>query len=163
VGYTRSHLGQYEEAIGRHTSALELATTAGFRRGEVEAMIGLAIAYRGLGRPDDALHSAEAALEAAEAAGFHSFAAHTLTVLAEIHFDRQEPDQALEYVRRALAIHEQTGHRLGHARAHRAAGAIRQHESPDAARRHWREAYELFMDLGTPEADALRTLLDAAG
>nr|WP_042177986.1 BTAD domain-containing putative transcriptional regulator [Kibdelosporangium sp. MJ126-NF4]CEL12897.1 Pathway specific regulator [Kibdelosporangium sp. MJ126-NF4]CTQ98581.1 Pathway specific regulator [Kibdelosporangium sp. MJ126-NF4] len=162
IGYSRSHLRQFDEAVSSHNRALELARTAGFRRGEVEALVGLATAYRGLERPQDALGCALTAWRAAEGSGFRSFAAHALTALAEIHSDLHEHDQAVEYARRAVDLHGETGHRLGRARALRATGTILQREDSVAAQEHWRSALALFTELGTPEAEQLRTVLDTA-
>jgi len=40
-----------------------------------------------------------------------------MTVLAEIHLTLRKPADAAEHARHALAIHRETGHRLGQARA----------------------------------------------
>jgi len=75
------------------------------------------------------------------------------TVLAATHVTAGHPDRAIEPARAAIALHQTTGHRLGHAPTLLALGHALHHlHSPAAATAAWREALALFTDLGAQEA-----------
>jgi hypothetical protein len=52
------------------------------------------------------------------------------------------------------------GHRLGEARTLRTLGhAVREIHGDEAVHPHWPDALAIFTELGTPEAEGLRSLL----
>lgn len=68
--------------------------------------------------------------------------------------------QALTHAELALGLHRRTGHRLGQARTLRLLGLVlRDTDGAEAAVGCWRQALDLFTDIGSPEADGLRGLL----
>jgi hypothetical protein len=64
--------------------------------------------------------------------------------------------------RQALELHQQTGYSFGATRALQVLGCVLR-DTGDllTAVRRWQEALELFTDIGSPEANEIRTLLDA--
>ncbi|WP_165956400.1 AfsR/SARP family transcriptional regulator [Kribbella antibiotica] len=72
--------GDTRSAVAKHASALELSRSAGYRQGEITALIGLG---RTLAPADGVLHL-EAALELARSTGFRLREAQALSVLAEV-------------------------------------------------------------------------------
>lgn len=81
-------------------------------------------------------------------------------VLAPAFLELGRQDEALGHAKQALDLYRQTRHRLGVARTLHVLGtALRDAGDPQAAARCWQEALELLTGTGSPEADALRTLL----
>lgn len=59
-----------------------------------------------------------------------------------------------------MAICQETGHRLGEARAFRLIGdAVDVHKGREAARPDWQRALAIFAEIGAPEAGELVNLL----
>ncbi|WP_143342507.1 AfsR/SARP family transcriptional regulator, partial [Crossiella equi] len=63
-------LGRPHEAERHHTEALRVATLAGYLLGEINALIGQAVAYQALGRAEQARNRLHAAAAAANRGGF---------------------------------------------------------------------------------------------
>jgi DNA-binding SARP family transcriptional activator/Tfp pilus assembly protein PilF len=165
LGDTEQRLARHRAALERYEQARRLAREAGTRGQEVDALVGLATANRHLGRLELAIEPAVQALRLAREAGYRMLEAHAGSALADSQLACGHPDQAAEHARQALAVHRETGHRLGEARTLRSLGhALGRTQGTDAALAHWQAALAIFADTGaTPEADALRDLLAAAG
>jgi len=83
-----------------------------------------------------------------------------LTMLAQVHLAQGELDEASRRAEQAVAVHRETGHRLGEARALVLLGrAVGEGAGCEAAARSWQRAYAILTDLGSPEAEAIRGLL----
>ncbi len=142
------------------TEAVQVARETRFRRNEVDAMIGLAAVHRTEGQHDYALSLATNALEGARESQFRQSTGVALTSLADTHLETGEHETALEHATEALPVHRQVGHRLGEARTLRTLGHVeRQLRGDQAVHPHWPNALAIFTELGTPEAEQLRTLL----
>jgi tetratricopeptide (TPR) repeat protein/transcriptional regulator with XRE-family HTH domain len=160
VASLHQRLGQHQQAIDHHQQALRLARETEARCPEVVALIGLAAAHQHLQQPDQALGCAQQARTLARQTGYRLLEGQALTTLAGIHFDQCQPDRAIRRAWEALAIQRDTGHRLGQAHTLLVLGRVLyQTEGADAALPHWQEALELFSDIGSPEADHVRSLL----
>jgi tetratricopeptide (TPR) repeat protein len=109
-------LGRLREALDGQRQALDLAREIGGHYTETEALTGLAAAHHRAGHHDLAAQHAEAALTIARRAHFRVLEGDALTEFAVIHL-HQDPARALDLAEQALAIHTQTGHRVGAARA----------------------------------------------
>ena len=89
--------------------------------------------------------------------------ADTLISLGEISLASGRPGDARAQHTAALSLAEKTSHKHEQARAHRGLGAVCHADGDLAgARRHWQQAFTLFTELGTPEADQVRAQLAAA-
>jgi tetratricopeptide (TPR) repeat protein len=93
--------------------------------------------------------------------GYRVIEGRALTALADLQLANDRSDQAIDYAERALASHRRTGDRLGIARTLIVLG--RAVKRPDAALPHWQEALELLAELGAPEAEQVRLLIQRAG
>jgi tetratricopeptide (TPR) repeat protein len=103
---------------------------------------------------------ARQALTLAGGAGYRILEGQAHTILAAAHLDLGDYAQAIEHARRALALHRRTGHRLGYARALVTLGhVLRRAGDVGAATAAWRRALALLDDLGSPEADQVRSYL----
>ncbi len=156
------HLGQAHDAGDHYRRALELAQQIFSRTTEAGARLGLADVHLALDQPCQALDGARHALGIAAAAGMRILQGHAHTTLAAAHHRLGRHDQALTHAGQALELHQQTGCGLGAARALQVLGcALRDTGDLLTAVRRWQEALALFTDMGSPEADEIRTLLDA--
>jgi len=72
--------GHQEDALAKHTSALAISRSAGYRQGEITALIGLGRTLP----PEEGLHHVEQALELAGSTGFRLREAQALAVLAVV-------------------------------------------------------------------------------
>jgi DNA-binding SARP family transcriptional activator len=162
LGTVAQCLAQHKQAILHHQQALHLARETKTRYPEVEALIGLAGASERLGRLDQAHTCADQAIALALQAGYQLLEGQALTALAGIHLDQDHPDQAIRHAQQALAIHRETGHRLGEARTLVVLGlALERIGHREAALPQWQEALAVFSDIGTPNADQVRDLLQS--
>ncbi|MCI0689046.1 MAG: winged helix-turn-helix domain-containing protein [Sporichthyaceae bacterium] len=154
LGYVDVGLGRYEPAVGNFLTALAVAREPGIRYTEIDAGIGMAIAYRRLGRLDAALSYGRGALDAAVEVGYRLFEGRARSALADILQAAGDP-VAKDQARQALRIHRECGYRLGEAQTLALLGQL----STGAQARQYRlAAIEVFAELGTPEAAELRAL-----
>ena len=157
-------VGRHQEAIEDYRQGLHLARKAASRHLETDALIGLSTVHRRLGDHDRASGHARDALAIAREAHFRVLEGQALTALAEIHLRRRQPVEAASYARDAIDLHRGTGHRFGEARALVCLGTVlRQTEDSHAALHHWQEALALFTDIGTPDSDRVRALIERHG
>ena len=160
LGTIHLRLGDGRRAVDLHGAALrEIGDTTG-RYADVEAHLGIARAEHLLGDPDAAGRTALRALGLARTAGYRVLEGQALTTLAEVSLDSGSLDRAATLGEEALASHRDTGHLMGAAQAHAVLGRVhRQAGLLTAARAHWREAVRLYEEIGTTDADEVRTLL----
>ena len=153
-------LARPESAADRHQQALEVARQTGARYPETEALLGLAAAHQHLGHPDQAMADAHQALTLTAQAGYRLLEGRARTTIAGIHLDQDRAGLAIHQAEQALSVHRETGHRLGEARTLLLLGlALRQIGRAKAALPHWRQALALFTEVGAPDADQVRDLL----
>ena len=159
-GSIEQRLGRSGSALGRHERALALARRAGAASQEVEALVHLVAAYHGLGDADQARRYADEALAGSRRAGYRVLEGRALAALAAVELEEGGLDRAADLAGQAVAIQREAGHRLGEAAALVLLGHALRHTDPGAAEIHWRRAYDLFVDVGTPDAVDVRNLLD---
>ncbi|WP_188197731.1 ATP-binding protein [Nonomuraea sp. SYSU D8015] len=154
-------LGGAQDAGDHYRQALELAQQISSRTREADALLGLADVCLALEEPHQALDRAQHALGIAAVAGMRILQGQAHTTLAAAHRRLDRHHQALTHARHALELQRQTGHRLGAARALQVLGCVlRDTGDLQTAVHCWQEALELFTDIGSAEADKIRTLLD---
>ncbi|WP_248966264.1 tetratricopeptide repeat protein [Sphaerisporangium perillae] len=157
-------LGRHQQAIDLYTRGLLLAQEAGMRNSETEALIGLSSVNSHLGNYDEARAFSRDALAIARKAHFRVREGQALTALAEIHLNRGELAETVDHARQAIDLHRDSGHRLGEARALVHLGtALRHTPGGQVGIRHWQEALAIFTDIGTPETEHVRALIDHSG
>lgn len=161
LGRALEGAGRPEEAIVEHLEALAIAQDTSYPWGNCAARRGLASAYRAVGRLDDAFGMAREALDRAERYQFRLAEMDVLVTLGRIHLSTGDALGALDCARRAASLGETSGQRLVHARSmHLAGDALRVCGSAEDARKHWKIALDLFVEIGTPEAEVVRAQLD---
>ncbi|GAB3413997.1 AfsR/SARP family transcriptional regulator [Flindersiella endophytica] len=149
--------GDLAAARATFERARELATSTQVAGCLAPALRGLAETELAAGRLELAESLAARAIEYAEERPWSPVQVAGATVtLARVELALGRPEAAVAHGRRALAIHQETGHFLGLARAHRVLG-----EATVGAEgvEHLREALRRFEAYGSPEAADVRTRL----
>ncbi|MGH2771022.1 MAG: ATP-binding protein [Actinomycetota bacterium] len=161
LGSTYFRLGRFDEAISCSSRARGIYREIGYRLGETQALDALGAAYRHLRRFDEAIGSLEQSLAICREIGERWVEAVTLHILGNTHRDLALLEEAIDYYRAALAICREIEDRWGEARNLHLLGLVLEHtRGMDAARARWREALEIFTELGASEADKIRALLE---
>jgi DNA-binding SARP family transcriptional activator/Tfp pilus assembly protein PilF len=146
-------LGQHEQALELVEHALRLIRDSD-RYSVAQLLIGLAVARLHLGQHEPARDQAEQALTFARQHSYRMLEGIALTVLAQCRLELDDRDGAARVAAEAVAVQRETGYRLGEARALVPLGWASANPGP-----HWTSALALFADLGTPEAEQVRSLL----
>jgi tetratricopeptide (TPR) repeat protein/transcriptional regulator with XRE-family HTH domain len=162
LGGVERLLGRYEIAARHHERALALFRQGGRRTGQAWALVGLGDTYTGLGRPDQARAHHQRALEMFRDLGERSFEAWALNGLGEAERVAGNLGPADAHHRAALAIAAATAARDQQARAHHGLGQVYEALGEfGPAGDHYRQALAVYVDLGSPEAEQVRTRLAA--
>ncbi|KAB8194714.1 tetratricopeptide repeat protein [Nonomuraea phyllanthi] len=155
-------LGHAHDADAQYRQSFKLAERIASPINKVRAGLGLADVRLALDRPHQALDRAHHAQDIAARTGLRILQGGAHITMAAAHHRLGHHDQALAHAQQAVELHRRSGHRLGEARALRILGcAHRDTGDPRAAVRRWHEALDLLTGLAGPEAEEIRTLLDA--
>ncbi len=161
-GAFHHRLGDEERALHNQVRAVQVATGSKDQHLSMCALVRLARTESAYGLGAEAREHAGSALGMARPSGARIVAGDALTVLSAIERQWGNLPAAVARADAALAVHRRTGHHLGTARALRALGlALREEAAGDEATERaescLREAYDLFVAFGSPEAEAVRT------
>ncbi|NBH05290.1 tetratricopeptide repeat protein, partial [Amycolatopsis sp. SID8362] len=149
--------GDHDAAIGylRRSGRIALDLGSGGLGGPVLAALGGA--YAGLGRSEEADDHFRRALEFAKTGGDTNLEVSALNEFAAT----KTGAEATALYERALALAERTGHLRERAVAHRGLGTAHRAAGEHAeAKAHLEAALAAYTELGIPEADEVRRLLD---
>jgi DNA-binding SARP family transcriptional activator/tetratricopeptide (TPR) repeat protein len=157
--FIEQRLGQHRSARDNHRRALDIGRRTDNMYPQIAALVGLVAAHQHLGEVCDARTCADEAIAISRRHGYRLMEGQALAALAAVDIDEGRYVPAIERARQALDIQRDTGHRPGIARAHLLLGHALRPDDPAAAAVHWHEAHDLFAEIGTPDADDVRTLL----
>jgi DNA-binding SARP family transcriptional activator/tetratricopeptide (TPR) repeat protein len=162
LGAIHNALLRFDRAEQHFAAALALLHRLGEPENEGYALAGLALAKHRLGRSDEGIDLAEQAIAVTRRRGFRVEEGMAHTTLAQLHTERGNHLLAGEHAAQADKLHRATGHRLGLADALtiRGRAAAADNRLSDAVR-HWHEAADLYLAIGSPKAATIRTLLVA--
>jgi tetratricopeptide (TPR) repeat protein len=169
-GYALGNLGAVESLLGRHWDAvhhLEQALAncreANDRGGEGSALGTLGAIYRRLGRLTQAVEHLQQALVISRETADRSLESETLNAIGATLRDLRQPAPALAHYRAALALTQRTGDRQENANALNGIAEVLEGANQlDIAHGYWRRAHAIYVELGLPEADTLRSRLGGA-
>lgn len=163
LGTTYGKLGHGQDALEHHRQALAIFREVGYRVGEGDALHGLGVVHLGLGHHEVALNHLRQALAIADEIGEADLETVVRNDIGGALHVGGHGGEARTQFEAALVRAEETGDRYEKARALAAIGHLCA-ESGDlaGAAQNWRDAAGLYADLGVPEADELRALLDGA-
>jgi DNA-binding SARP family transcriptional activator/tetratricopeptide (TPR) repeat protein len=153
--------GDDQAALDHLGHALRLFRAVGTPAQAAEARNGIGWHLGRLGRYQDARTQCELALATLREHNYADAVANTLDSLRFVSYEQGDFDTALDYGHQALAAYRTLGHTFEEANAldHLAAAHLAAHE-PDAARRCWQQAYELYQAQNRfPDADRVRRRL----
>jgi DNA-binding SARP family transcriptional activator/tetratricopeptide (TPR) repeat protein len=155
-------LGDHPAARVELDRALELARGVG-APAEAVVLAHEADLARRLGGYDEAHETGRAALRLLQTVRRPAIEAAVANTLGSVHRARGEAELALEWHSSARKLAEGIGFRIELARAlDGMAHALAALGNADAARRNWQLALDHFVEMGVPEADAVRRHLEAA-
>jgi len=155
---------QDEVALDYYQQAIAMQLELGDRIGEADSLTCIAVIFRHWGRYEEAAAHCQRALAMARELGHRTVQLTVLVTLGDVALAAGRPAEALGHHQAALGLAEEMSDRFMQARALRGLGTVRQAMGdPAAARRHWQRALELYTDLGVPQAEVVRDLLDPAG
>ncbi|GIH15550.1 AfsR/SARP family transcriptional regulator [Rugosimonospora africana] len=163
LGLVYARMERYDEAISAYLRSLEITGRSGDRGASSNNLTNLGNAYRKLGRHQEAVERHTEALRLAREIGDRHTEAETLNNLGDVYCDTGRADDALRCHEQAMAIAAEAVDPLDIAHGHHGIGNVLRERDPDAAREHWSRALAIYTDMGVPEADELRALLDEAG
>ncbi len=164
MGEIQLYKGDYEEALASYRSALAISHETGDRRNQAGTLSAIGAVYQRMERYDEALiHHQKASVIAEEIADSQ---ARQLAFfgIAEVHRGIGHYDIALDYYSHALTLAREIGYLYEQARVLEGiADTLLRTRRREAARIHWRQALDLFQQLGAPEAEAVRIRLQTLG
>ena len=146
----------YVRAQEYYDEVLRAALGYGDYNHETCALIGGASVRRSLGALRESLQYAQRAVASCHERGSRVYEAEALVELAETHLALGNLARARQHAERSVALGAEVGCRLIHAKAMRTLGdALRRIEGERAALPYWRAAHDLFVEVGSPEAQEL--------
>ncbi|MGC9671358.1 BTAD domain-containing putative transcriptional regulator [Planosporangium sp. 12N6] len=163
LGSVYERLGRYETAIDHTRQALDLMRETGDRRDEGDTLSTLGTIYRHLGQYDRSREHLHQALRIAREVGDRTTETVILNDIAETHRAQGQYREALLHHHQALDHSRTVQDRLQQARAHDGIGHLLRERDLAAARQNWRQALDIYTELGLPEADELRHRINQLG
>jgi tetratricopeptide (TPR) repeat protein len=160
LGVVEVRRGRYGPAAEYFHQALTLYRQLGSRTGEGWALEGLGTVHTRLGRPAEATEYHRQALAIFRETGDRDGESWALNSLGEAAHTNRSSTDALTHHTDALTIATDTDDRDQQARAHTGLGHAHHTLGNLArARHHYQHALTRYTDLGTPEAEQIRTRL----
>jgi tetratricopeptide (TPR) repeat protein len=154
--------GRYQQANDHLQQALALHRQVGDRAGEASALGSLGTVYERLGRYQQANDHLQQALALHRQVGDRAGEARTLNDLGETQHAVGQVREAHIQHTTALTVAIEINDRYEQARAHNRLGhTYYATDDPHEAGRHCRHALTLYTDLGVPEPDGVRIVLNS--
>ncbi|MEV0675882.1 tetratricopeptide repeat protein [Actinosynnema sp. NPDC050436] len=153
---------EHDEAVEHYRWALDLAGEIGERWSWAVVNSYLSDAYRALGKYDVALDGFDKSVTVLRELGDRQAESCALDRIGEVHRNMGNLRSTVAYLEEALAASESVVDLWGRAALLRKLGDV-QHElgEDDDARRAWKEAVQMFEDLGDARARGIRARLAA--
>ena len=152
--------GRLGEAIACQRECASINRQLGDRQQAAWGLNNLGMAYVADGRPAEAIEPMQECLRIAEELGLPQMQAVCFDTLGLVYQGVGRSAEALECWARSIASWRDCEHRLGLAEALQHRGdACHALGQLAAARRDWREALQIYDELGAPEAEAVRARL----
>lgn len=160
ISYSYDQQGDPRTALGPAAQALRLFQLAGDRAGQARALNGIGWNYTQLGEHRRALEYCQQALALQEETGDREGQPYTWDSLGHAHHHLGGHHDAIACYQRALELYREFGNRYGEADtlvnmgdSHLAMG------DREAAHEAFRRALQIRVELGLPDADAVRARL----
>jgi tetratricopeptide (TPR) repeat protein/transcriptional regulator with XRE-family HTH domain len=162
LGEVETRLGRFPQAAAHLERARALAHQFNDRVAEADTVASLGLLELRQGRFPQASSHLRQSLSLSRTSGDLSGQAVALNGLGEVLLATGRPADARAQHAAAIDLAAQAGERYEQARAHEGlARSLAASGDPGQARDHWAQALTRYADLGAPEADGIRTHLDA--
>lgn len=164
IGDVYQRTGRYQDSVQCYREALGVYRDIGDRRCEADALNNIGAAFQGSGQYGEALSNHEKALAIAHEIAEPYQEAKSLWNIGNAHLHYGDYLSAAHDFRAVLELSHMIGNSYQQALAEDGLGSVVRHtEGAAAARKHWQKALALFEELGVPEADVVRSRLQAPG
>jgi DNA-binding SARP family transcriptional activator len=161
MGRLCEYRGDYTASIAVYRKVLATYRTLGDPQHQAYALADIGSVYQSTDRFDEALAHYEKAAAMAEQAGDRYKYAEVLCGIAEVHSGHGHLDLALQRFEQAAKLAGEIDSLYLRAKALNGIAEIILHtQGPQLARIYWREAHDIFAQLGVPEAAAVEIRLD---
>jgi DNA-binding SARP family transcriptional activator len=158
----QQYKGDYESALVIYRRVLSTYRSLGDPQHQAYALADIGSVYRCTNLFDEAIGHYEQAVSMAEKAGDQYACVEALCGMAEAYFGSGRVSVALENYERATRLAGEIESLYLKAKALYGIAEIVLHtKGADAARIYWREAYDIFAQIGVPEAATLEIRLHA--
>ncbi len=162
MGRLRQYKGDLRGAIVVYQEVLATYRAIGDLQHQAYALVDIGSVYKSTDRFDEALAHYEQAASAAEKAGDRYMYAEALCGMAEAYFGSGNLNVALEKYERTAKLSGEIESLYLRAKALNGMGEIAfRNRGRDAARIYWREAHDIFSQLGVAEAATVEVRLNA--
>jgi DNA-binding SARP family transcriptional activator/tetratricopeptide (TPR) repeat protein len=151
IGVVHSRLGHHKLALALLTRSVEMKRIVGLPSGRAETMSELGSVYRTLGRLEQALLYQQEALDAVRQVRDDVAEVRILNDLGHTLLALGNEGTATDFHRQAMRTAQRIDARFELAQAYDGLGCALRGTDPEAARQHWRQALELFTEMGVPE------------
>jgi tetratricopeptide (TPR) repeat protein len=115
LGFIRTRLGRYDDALSHLSRALDMYRQLGNEAGQANSHLGLALLFDQQGQEGEAVRHAERALDLYRAAAYRAGQASALNAAGWYSTKAGQHQQALVYCQQALDLHREIGSRPGEA------------------------------------------------
>jgi DNA-binding SARP family transcriptional activator/tetratricopeptide (TPR) repeat protein len=156
----QQYKGNYGAALTSYRAVLATYRSLGDPQHQAYALADIGSVYRSTERFDEALAHYEKAAAMAEKAGDRYACAEALCGMAEAHFGSGRTNAAMNAYEQAAKLAGEIESLYLRAKALNGIADILLHtRGKEAARIYWREAYDIFAQIGVPEAAAVEIRL----
>jgi DNA-binding SARP family transcriptional activator len=158
----QQYKGNYQSALIIYRRVLSTYRSLGDPQGEAHALADIGSVYQSTSHFDDALRNYKQAVTMAEQAGDPYACVEARCGMAEAYLGSGQVNVALENYESAARVAGEIESPYLKAKALNGIADIVLHtRGADAARIYWREAYDIFAQIGAPEAATLEIRLHA--
>ncbi|MFC5754543.1 AfsR/SARP family transcriptional regulator [Actinomadura rugatobispora] len=156
IGGVHQYKGDYTTALRFYREAITVFRDIGDRRNVADTLNSIGTTYLLMGHPGEALVHHQQAEDTAQEVGDRYQRVRALRGMADAHQSCCRYPVALDHYNRALAMARDISAPYQQAKVHEGIAATIFHlEGEQAARIHWRQALEIFEELGVPEAESI--------
>jgi DNA-binding SARP family transcriptional activator/tetratricopeptide (TPR) repeat protein len=162
MGLLHQYKGNYKAAIILYRKVLATYRAIGDLQHQAHALADIGSVYQAADQFDEALAHYEKAASVGKVADDQYIAIRVLCGIADAHFGGGRLGAALENYEQAARLSNEIESLYFKAKAlHGMAETVLRMRGPGAARIYWREAHDIFAQLGAPEAATVEIRLDA--
>jgi DNA-binding SARP family transcriptional activator/tetratricopeptide (TPR) repeat protein len=162
MGLLHQYKGNYKAALVLYRRVLATYRSIGDLQHQAHALADIGSVYQIIDQFDEALAHYEKAASLGEVVDDHYVAIRVLCGIADVHFGAGRHSAALENYERAARLSGEIESLYFKGKAlNGIAETVLRMRGPGAARIYWREAYDIFAQLGAPEAATVEIRLNA--